>query len=79
MERESPMPKHPDLFASFPSQAAGERYVYLYTNVAEESTGGRSKDAVLNGRRHRALLSPSAPVRADIEAKNELADLESFV
>jgi cell division cycle 2-like protein len=25
MNRENPLPKHPDLFASFPSQAAGER------------------------------------------------------
>jgi cell division cycle 2-like protein len=26
---ESPLPKHPDLFASFPSAAAGEKYVKL--------------------------------------------------
>ena len=25
--RESPYPKHPDLFGSFPSAAAGEKYV----------------------------------------------------
>jgi hypothetical protein len=27
--RESPYPKHPDLFGSFPSAAAGEKYVSL--------------------------------------------------
>jgi len=26
-DSENPLPKHPDLFASFPSQAAGERWV----------------------------------------------------
>ncbi|WVF66625.1 hypothetical protein IAT40_001365 [Kwoniella sp. CBS 6097] len=59
---ENPLPKHPDLFASFPSQAAGER-------------------------RHKSLVSPSAPIRLDrIRAerdrerdKDPLADLDSFV
>ncbi|WVQ82599.1 hypothetical protein IAT38_004729 [Cryptococcus sp. DSM 104549] len=51
---ENPLPKHPDLFASFPSQAAGER-------------------------RHKSLVSPSAPVRQDRIAKDALADLDSFV
>ncbi|KAK1921394.1 putative cell division cycle 2 [Papiliotrema laurentii] len=50
---EHPLPKHPDLFASFPSQAAGER-------------------------RHRALASPSAPIRVN-HGTSDLADLESFV
>ncbi|WWD22753.1 hypothetical protein CI109_107246 [Kwoniella shandongensis] len=51
---ESPLPKHPDLFASFPSQAAGER-------------------------RHKSLVSPSAPHRLDRIQKDTLADLDSFV
>ncbi|WWC57663.1 uncharacterized protein I303_100196 [Kwoniella dejecticola CBS 10117] len=51
---ENPLPKHPDLFSSFPSQAAGER-------------------------RHKSLVSPSAPIRLDRIAKDNLADLESFV
>jgi hypothetical protein len=28
VDRESPYPKHPDLFSSFPSVAAGEKYVF---------------------------------------------------
>ena len=28
--RENPLPKHPDLFPSFPSQAAGERCVIIH-------------------------------------------------
>ncbi|WVW81351.1 hypothetical protein I302_103342 [Kwoniella bestiolae CBS 10118] len=51
---ENPLPKHPDLFASFPSQAAGEK-------------------------RHKSLVSPSAPIRLDRIEKDNLADLESFV
>ncbi|XAO22536.1 hypothetical protein I312_101308 [Cryptococcus bacillisporus CA1280] len=51
---EHPLPKHPDLFSSFPSQAAGER-------------------------KHKSLVSPSAPVREDRMAKGSLADLDSFV
>ncbi|WRT63282.1 uncharacterized protein IL334_000185 [Kwoniella shivajii] len=51
---ENPLPKHPDLFASFPSQAAGER-------------------------KHKSLISPSAPVRMDRIQKDTLADLDSFV
>ncbi|OWZ70477.1 cell division cycle 2-like [Cryptococcus neoformans] len=51
---EHPLPKHPDLFSSFPSQAAGER-------------------------KHKSLVSPSAPVREDRMAKDSLADLDSFV
>ncbi|OCF42143.1 CMGC/CDK protein kinase [Kwoniella heveanensis CBS 569] len=62
---ENPLPKHPDLFASFPSQAAGER-------------------------RHKSLVSPSAPVRlardrgmdkgrGERGVKDPLADLDSFV
>lgn len=30
---ESPLPKHPDLFGSFPSAAAGEKYVLWYYRV----------------------------------------------
>ncbi|WWC97496.1 hypothetical protein V866_004379 [Kwoniella sp. B9012] len=51
---ENPLPKHPDLFASFPSQAAGEK-------------------------RHKSLISPSAPIRFDRIEKDNLTDLESFV
>ncbi|WWC85398.1 uncharacterized protein L201_000261 [Kwoniella dendrophila CBS 6074] len=51
---ENPLPKHPDLFSSFPSQAAGER-------------------------KHKSLISPSAPIRLDRIGKDNLTDLESFV
>ncbi|WVQ94241.1 hypothetical protein IAU59_001319 [Kwoniella sp. CBS 9459] len=62
---ENPLPKHPDLFASFPSQAAGER-------------------------RHKSLVSPSAPMRMDRmrrggggaereREKDLLADLDALV
>ncbi|ORX35008.1 putative cell division cycle 2 [Kockovaella imperatae] len=50
---ENPLPKHSDLFPSFPSQAAGER-------------------------RHKSLVSPSAPIRLNHDA-SDLADLDSFV
>jgi cell division cycle 2-like len=55
--RESPYPKHPDLFGSFPSAAAGEKYVPL----------GRFTPHLLmlsRNRRRKPFDSPSAPMRA---------------
>jgi cell division cycle 2-like protein len=53
---ESPMPKHPDLFGSFPSAAAGERYA---------RHNGRALQ-MLNDmyRKRKPFDSPSAPIRA---------------
>jgi cell division cycle 2-like len=55
--RESPYPKHPDLFGSFPSAAAGEKYVSLLLPVSTHS------DSPSN-RRRKPFDSPSAPMRA---------------
>lgn len=53
---ESPIPKHPDLFASFPSLAAGEKYVHSFL-----SPGWFYE---CNNRRRKPFTSPSAPQRA---------------
>lgn len=51
---ESPLPKHSDLFSSFPSAAAGEKFV---DSLLLSST-------VLICRRKSVFVSPSAPARA---------------
>lgn len=55
---ESPLPKHPDLFGSFPSAAAGEKYVGLllvFNSVLTMISGDASRLKVL--RRLEARLS----------------------
>ncbi|KAK1223817.1 hypothetical protein PQX77_013341 [Marasmius sp. AFHP31] len=55
---ESPLPKHPDLFGSFPSAAAGEKCVLpLIITVIREA------QAIIC-RKRKIFDSPSAPVRA---------------
>ena len=47
---ESPLPKHPDLFGSFPSAAAGEKYFglcYFLNSVLTMMTGDASRLKVL--------------------------------
>jgi cell division cycle 2-like protein len=56
LKSESPLPKHPDLFGSFPSAAAGEKYV-SYLIFSTESFKHIN-------RKRRPFDSPSAPVRA---------------
>lgn len=55
---ESPYPKHPDLFGSFPSAAAGEKYVSIVGFFAAVLIIQRCY------RRRKPFDSPSAPVRA---------------
>ncbi|KAJ8084187.1 hypothetical protein PM082_002954 [Marasmius tenuissimus] len=55
---ESPLPKHPDLFGSFPSAAAGEKCVLLLM-----ITVIREAQAIIC-RKRKIFDSPSAPVRA---------------
>jgi cell division cycle 2-like protein len=56
MASESPLPKHPDLFGSFPSAAAGEKYFSRFQHI--------SSLTVKNSRRRKPFDSPSAPMRA---------------
>ncbi len=53
---ESPLPKHPDLFGSFPSAAAGEKSVSILLSHIRHLLTASS--------RRRKPDSPSAPVRA---------------
>lgn len=49
-DSESPLPKHPDLFGSFPSAAAGEKYAGLmldFNSVLTMLTGDASHLKVL--------------------------------
>jgi len=51
---ESPLPKHPDLFGSFPSAAAGERYVCQVMHIGVMlNTSIIDEESLLTVRRHR--------------------------
>jgi cell division cycle 2-like protein len=55
---ESPLPKHPDLFGSFPSAAAGERYALASrVNILPRTY-------IKFSRKRKLFDSPSAPIRA---------------
>jgi len=54
---ESPLPKHPDLFGSFPSAAAGEKYVLYFLFICFSAT------VSFPHRKRRVFDSPSAPAR----------------
>lgn len=56
---ESPYPKHPDLFGSFPSAAAGEKYVPSLPSCFRENSC-----SIHLSRRQKPYKSPSAPARA---------------
>lgn len=57
MTRESPLPKHPDLFGSFPSAAAGDKYAPVYASTIHRLI-------LLSRPRKKVFQSPSAPARA---------------
>lgn len=56
-DSESPLPKHPEAFQSFPSQAAGEKCVWAQASRFD------TDDWVLVCRKSKPYASPSAPTR----------------
>jgi hypothetical protein len=64
-DSESPLPKHPDLFGSFPSAAAGEKYVELCVTF-------QFRIDYVN-RRRKPFESPSAPRGKIIDESDQIS------